>query len=93
MQAWEGREKCLHEKTQNRNKALNGMVPKRILKEVFVGWEILEMGLYGPVAYFNIGTSAVLKLFNALGIHPGKFTEIGRKQQDQAPVHLAQGKS
>ena len=60
----------MHEKTQTLNKALNGMVPKRILKEVFVGREILEMGLYGPVAYFNIGTFAVLKLINALGIDP-----------------------
>ena len=55
-------EKCLHGKTQNRNKALNGMIPQHIPKEVYVGREILEMGLYGAVAPFNIGTSAVLKL-------------------------------
>ena len=83
-------EKCLHGKTQNRNKALNGMVPQRIHKEVYVGRKILEVGLYGAVAHFNIGTSPDLKLLNALGISPGKFTEIGRGKQDQAPVHLAQ---
>ena len=31
------------------------------------------MGLYGDVAHFNIGNSAVLKLINALGIPSGKF--------------------
>ena len=39
------------------------MVPKRIAKEVYVGREILEMGLYAAAARFNISTSAVLKLF------------------------------
>ena len=53
------------------------------------------MGPYGAVAHFNISTSAVLKLFNAnaQGIPPGKFTEIGRRQQDQAPLLLALRKS
>ena len=86
-------EKCLHGKTQNQNEALNRMVRQRIPKEVYVGREILEMGLYDVVAHFNIGTSAVLKLFNALGIPPGKFKAIGCKQQDQAHVDLAQRKS
>lgn len=58
-----------------------------------VGREILEMGLYDAVAHFNMGTSAVLKLFDALGIPPGKFTEAGCQQQNQTRVHLAQRKS
>ena len=37
-------EKYLHGKTQNRNKALNGMVPQRIPKEVYVRREILRNG-------------------------------------------------
>lgn len=86
-------EKCFHGKTQNQNEALNGMVWQSIPKEVYVGREILEMGLYDAVAYINIGTSAVLKLFDALGIPPRKFTEAGCRQQDQAHVHLTQGKS
>ena len=86
-------EKCLHGKTQNRNEAVNGMIWQRIPKEVYVGRETLEMGVYDAVAYFNIGTSAVLTLFHALGIPPGKFTEAGCRQQDQVRVHLAQRKS
>lgn len=86
-------EKCLHGKTQNQNEALNGMVWQRVPKEVYVGREILEMGLYDAVAHFNIGCSVVLKLFDALGIPPGMFTETGCKQEDQAHVHLSQRKS
>lgn len=52
------------------------MVWQRIPKEVYVGREILEMGLYDAVAHFNMGTSAVLKLFYALGIPPVFFREV-----------------
>lgn len=83
----------MHGKTQNQNEAVNGMIWQRIPKEVYVGRKTLEMGVYDAVAYFNIGTSAVLKLFDALGIPQGKFTEAGCRQQDQARVHLAQRKS
>lgn len=68
-------EKCLHGKTQNQNESLNGMVWQRIPKEVFVGLETLELGLYDAVAHFNIGSVAVIKLLNALGITSGKYTE------------------
>ena len=60
---------------------------------MYVGREILEMGLYDAVAYFNIGSSAVLKLFDALGIPPGKFTETGCRQLDQGCVLMAQRES
>ena len=86
-------EKCLHGKTQNQNEALNGVIWQRVPKEVYVGREILEMGLYDAVAYFNIGSSAILKLFDALGIPPGKFTETGCRQMDHGRVLMAQRKS
>ena len=60
---------------------------------MYVGRESLEMGLYDAVAYFNIGSSAVLKLFDALGIPPGKFTETGCRQMDHGCVLMAQRKS
>ena len=60
---------------------------------MYVEREILEMGLYDAVAYFNIGSSAVLKLFDALGIPPGKFTETGCRQMDHGCVLMAQRKS
>ena len=86
-------EKCLHGKTQNQNEALNGMIWQRVPKEVYVGREFLEMGLYDAVAYFNISSYAILKLFDALGIPPGKFTETGCRQMDHGCVLMAQRKS
>ena len=86
-------EKCLLGKTQNQNEALNGMVWQLTPKEFYVGREILESGLYDAVVYFKMGNSTVLKLFDALGIPPGKFTEAECQQLDPTRIHLAQGKS
>lgn len=85
--------KCLHGKTQNQNEALNGMVWQRTPKEFYVGREILESGLYDAVVYLKMGNSTVLKLFDALGIPPGKFTEAECQQLDPTRIHLEQGKS
>ncbi|XP_068672674.1 uncharacterized protein [Montipora foliosa] len=69
--------KCLHGKTQNQNEAVNGMVWERIPKEVFVGMDLLEFGLFDAINHFNIGARAVLLLLEALKIVPGKYTEEG----------------
>lgn len=42
--------KYLHGKTRNQNESLNGMVWQRIPKEVYVGSETLQLGLYDAVA-------------------------------------------
>ena len=86
-------QKCLHGKTQNQNESLNGMVWQRVPKEVYVGRETLELGLYDAVAHFNIGSATAIKLFNALGINPGKYTEESCRLQDQLRVHAAQYKN
>ena len=85
-------EKYLHGNTQNRNEALNGMVWQRVPKEVYVGREILDMGLYHAVAHFNIGTSAVLRLFDVLGILQESLMKLGAGSRIRC-VHLAQRKS
>ena len=86
-------QKCLHGKTQNQNESLNGMVWQRIPKEIYVGRETLELGLYDAVSYFNIGSISIIKLFQALGIPSGKYTEEGCRLQDQLRVNIAQHKS
>lgn len=86
-------QKCLHGKTQNQNESLNGMVWQRIPKEIYVGRETLELGLYDAVSYFNIGSMSIIKLFQALGIPSGKYTEEGCRLQDQLRVNIAQHKS
>ena len=69
------------------------MVWQRVPKEVYVGRETLELGLYDAVAHFNIGSATAIKLFNALGINPGKYTEESCRLQDQLRVHAAQYKN
>ena len=68
--------KCLHGKTQNQNESLNGMVWQRIPKEVYVGSETLQSGLYDAVAHFNIGSIAVIEFFQALGIPQATCTSF-----------------
>ena len=50
--------KCLDGKTQNQNKSINGMIWKRIPKNIFVRFDVLEFGIYDAVAHFNIGAEA-----------------------------------
>ena len=53
-------ERCLDEKTQNQNKLLNGMIWNRFLKEVFIGSDVLKLGVYDAVAHFNTGPKLLL---------------------------------
>ena len=85
-------EKCLHGKTQNQNEAVNGMVWERIPKEVFVGADLLEFGLFDAISHFNIGARAVLLLLKALKISPGKYTEEGCRHLDMDRIRGAEYK-
>ena len=51
--------KCLDGKTQNQNESINGMIWNSIPKNIFVGFDVLEFGVYDAVAHFNIGAEAV----------------------------------
>ena len=85
-------EKCLHGKTQNQNEAVNGMVWERIPKDVFVGADLLEFGLFDAINHFNIGARAVLLLLKALKISPGKYTEEGCRHLDMDRIRGAEYK-
>jgi hypothetical protein len=50
--------KCLDGKTQNQNESINGMIWKRIPKNIFVRFDVQELGVYDAVAHFNIGAEA-----------------------------------
>ena len=45
--------RCLDGKTQNQNESLNGMIWNRVPKEVFVGAEVLELGVLDAVSHIN----------------------------------------
>ena len=82
-------EKCLHGKTQNQNESLNGMVWQRIPKEVFVGKETLEFGLYDAIAHFNMGAKTVLLVYEALGIPTRLYTQRGCQYLDSERIYKA----
>ena len=69
------------------------MISQRVLKEVYVGRETQELGLYDAVAHFNIGAVTVIRILQALNIPPGKCTEEGCKLLDQLCVDGAEHKS
>ena len=66
-------EKCHHCKVQNCNEALNALIWNRLPKEIFVGPYVLEMGVCSAVLSFNSGTSAMLRIFEELGMTSGYY--------------------
>ena len=58
---------------QNQNEALNGMFWERVPKGVFVGAEVLQLGIYDALAHFNIGCQASVMILEKLGISPGLY--------------------
>ena len=62
-------------------------------KGVFVGSEVLQLGVYYALFHFNIGSQAVIKLFETLGTPPGEFCLIECQQSDDNRVSKAEYKS
>ena len=69
--------RCLYGKTQNQNESLNGMFLERVPKDVFVGAEGFQLGIYDAIVHFNIGSKAFVKVFGKLGISPEEFCMTG----------------
>ncbi|EDO32287.1 predicted protein [Nematostella vectensis] len=53
------------------------MIWQRVPKEVYVGRDTLELGLYDAIAYFNIGSQTVIKLLEGVHIEAGRYTKEG----------------
>ena len=64
-------ERYLHGKTQNANESLNGMIWQRAPKNRYIGFVQLELAVYDAIAHFNIGTKAILDIYNNMDILPG----------------------
>ena len=62
---------------------------QRVPKEVFVGKDVLEFGLFGAVSHFNMGAETVLQLYEALEIPAGKCTEDGCQFLDAERSYMA----
>ena len=83
MSAWEN---------SNQNESLNGTIWSRVPQEVFVGRDILEFGLYDAISHFNMGSEAVLLLYEALQIACGYYTQRGRQVLDSELRHNTKSK-
>ena len=58
--------KCLDGKTQNQNESLNGMIWNRLPKSIFVGGNVLQLGVYDAVAHINMGSRASVDILQQL---------------------------
>ena len=67
--------KCLHEKIQNNSECLNGVIWKRLPKDVFVARKTLEIGICSAVIHFNDGAVGFTKLMKALCLSDGYLTD------------------
>lgn len=65
------------------------MVWQRVPKEVFVGKDVLELGLVDAVSHFNMGAQTVLQLYDALRTPAGKYTEDGCQFLDAEHTYRA----
>jgi hypothetical protein len=54
-------------KTQNQNKSLNGMIWNRLPKSIFVGGNVLQLGMHDAVAHFNMGSRASVDILSKMG--------------------------
>ena len=86
-------ERCLDGKTQNQNESLNGMIWNRLPKEVFIGSDMLKLGVYDAVAHFNIGSQAARNVLELLEIDPGTFCLAEFHHEDKERVHKAEFKA
>jgi hypothetical protein len=62
------------------------MIWNRLPKEVFIGSEVLKLGVNDAVAHFIIGSQAAINVLELLGIDPGTFCLAELEQQDHECV-------
>ena len=69
--------RCLHGKTRNQNETINATIRNRIPKHRLVKLQTFEIGTYDAVAHFNVGNSATLRIYDAVGLERGFWTLKG----------------
>ena len=85
--------KCVHGLTQNNNESINNVIWKRVPKDIYVGREVLEMGVASAVINYNQGLNGICNVYNELSMEVGKFTESFLKQFDTKRVNQMNKKS
>ena len=85
--------KCLHEKTQNANESINNVIWTRCPKRVYVGRQILEIGVSSAVVNFNEGYKGISRLFDKVFLDTGSLVKVGLKNRDRDRVNKMEKKS
>lgn len=49
------------------------MIWERVPKDVSIGSETLQLGVYDAVAHFNIGSQTAINILHRLGLEPAEF--------------------
>ena len=86
-------EKCLHGLTQNVNESLNAVIWTRCPKPVFVGREVLLIGVCSAIIAFNDGTYGLKSVFENLKIFPGILFELGADERDSHRISVVNKQS
>ena len=86
-------QKCLHGQTQNVNESLNGIIWTRCPKRVYVGRNIVEIGVSSAVINFNDGNLGLLPVFEKLGIDCGHSTHVSLRETDKDRIYEMNRKS
>ena len=79
-------------KTQNQNGSLNEVIWDNLPKNVFVGSDVLNIGVYNAVANIQIGCQASLNILQKAGIKPVKFCTKEMRCADLVRVKKAKDK-
>ena len=86
--------KCLPGKTQNNNECLNGVVWKRLPKDIFVGRKVFEIGICSAIVNFNVGaTSFLADVRKKLCLVDGNFTRVFCHKADMDRINKCNFKS
>jgi len=68
------------------------MVWERCPKTEYVGRDTFEFGVFGAVAYFDLGAVAAINVYKECGSVPGKYTRESCKLRNQRRLCFTEGK-
>ena len=69
------------------------MIWNRLQKNVLIGADVLQLGVYDAVAHFSIGSLASVNILNKMAMVPGKYFEEGMKKADKEQIAEANHKN
>ena len=69
------------------------MIWERLPKQVFVGSDVLRLGVYDAVAHFNIGANAAVQVLSSMGFIPGEFCTHACTSTDRLRIKKANYKA